>query len=61
LFNWLDRVQAGDEQETGAGGQLSAQNETSGLWLRKDFVEEARWQIWGVQSDDTGGGVTGSV
>lgn len=62
LFDWLDRVQAGDEQETVPGGlQPSGQNETSGLWLRRDFVEEARWQIWGVQSDDTGGDVPGTV
>jgi anaphase-promoting complex subunit 1 len=58
LFDWLDRVQAGDEQETLVGGaQVQAQNQTSGLWLRRDFVEEARWQIWGVQSEDAGEGV----
>ena len=26
-----------------------------GLWLRKGFVEEARWRIWGVQVGDYGG------
>jgi anaphase-promoting complex subunit 1 len=55
LFDWLDRVQAGDERETlAAGVQPQAQNQTSGLWLRRDFVEEAKWQIWGVQNEDTG-------
>ncbi|KAJ5886397.1 Negative regulator of mitosis [Penicillium subrubescens] len=58
LFDWLDRVQAGDEREISAGEeQVQAQNQTSGLWLRRDFIEEARWQIWGVQSEDHGDGV----
>jgi anaphase-promoting complex subunit 1 len=54
-------VQAGDEREISAGEgeeQVQAQNQTSGLWLRRDFVEEARWQIWGVQSEDNGEGLS---
>lgn len=23
--------------------------EGNGLWLRKEFIEEVRWKIWGVQ------------
>jgi anaphase-promoting complex subunit 1 len=58
LFDWQDRVQAGDEREISAGEeQVQAQNQTSGLWLRRDFIEEARWQIWGVQSEDHEDGV----
>lgn len=52
LFDWLDRSQ-GDEQT--AGHQPSqSQTPVSGLWLRKDFIEEARWQVWGVQVEDQG-------
>ncbi|KAJ5152905.1 Negative regulator of mitosis [Penicillium canariense] len=56
LFDWLDRVQAGDEREMLVGDVhlQQNQNQASGLWLRRDFVEEARWQIWGVQSEDRG-------
>lgn len=49
LFDWLDRTQPGDERD-----HLSrpSQGQPSGLWLRRDFVEDARWQIWGVQIGD---------
>lgn len=51
LFDWLERVQSGDESNslTAQGPSLS---QSSGLWLRRDFVEEAKWRIWGVQADD---------
>lgn len=52
LFDWLDRSQ-GDEQNAGHQ-QSQSQTPVSGLWLRKDFVEEARWQVWGVQVEDQG-------
>lgn len=50
LFDWLDRTQPGEERD-----HLSrsvSQGQPSGLWLRRDFVEDARWQIWGVQIGD---------
>ncbi|CRL20129.1 unnamed protein product [Penicillium camemberti] len=54
LFDWLDRTQPGDERDhLSSRGLLSpAQGQPSGLWLRRDFVEEARWQVWGVQVGD---------
>ncbi|KAJ5114641.1 hypothetical protein NUU61_000400 [Penicillium alfredii] len=56
LFDWLDRTQPDDDRDDRPG---SSQSQTSpnvaaasGLWLRRDFIEEARWQIWGVQIGD---------
>lgn len=52
LFDWLGRVQSGDEPD-GLSGQMQAQvQQPSGLWLRRDFLEEAKWQVWGVQIGD---------
>ena len=53
LFDWLDRVQSGDEPDV-LSGQLQQMQQASSLWLRRDFVEEARWQVWGVQIEDQG-------
>jgi anaphase-promoting complex subunit 1 len=53
LFDWLDRSH-GDEHDTASHQQSQSQTPVSGLWLRKDFVEEARWQVWGVQVEDQG-------
>ncbi|KAJ5937426.1 hypothetical protein N7454_004726 [Penicillium verhagenii] len=60
LFDWLDRSQS-DEQDT-VSGHLQSQFQTpaSGLWLRRDFIEEARWQVWGVQVGDQGVSTGGS-
>ena len=54
LFDWLDRMQSGDEPDALSGGLQQVQQAQS-LWLRRDFVEEARWQVWGVQIEDQGG------
>ena len=53
LFDWLDRSQTSEEQTDTPD---HVQTQASGLWLRRDFVEEARWQIWGVQVEDQGVG-----
>ncbi|CAI7678759.1 unnamed protein product [Penicillium pancosmium] len=55
LFDWLERVNSGDESNSltlSAQGASPSQSQSSGLWLRRDFVEEAKWRIWGVQADD---------
>ncbi|OQD77138.1 hypothetical protein PENDEC_c003G03396 [Penicillium decumbens] len=52
LFDWLDRVQSGDEPDALSGLQNHMQ--ASSLWLRRDFVEEAKWQVWGVQIENQG-------
>lgn len=59
LFNWIDR---GQVEEVGDDGEEVGDHDgkekslvsghKNGLWLRKDFVEEARWKIWGVQMGD---------
>lgn len=54
LFDWLDRVQAGDEQGSLSGQLQNQVQQASGLWLRRDFVEEAKWLVWGVQIEDQG-------
>ena len=63
LFSWVDRL--GDESPVADDGgaddtQTTVPDEpaglspgpSNGLWLRRDFVEEARWKIWGVQIGD---------
>ncbi|KAJ5632974.1 hypothetical protein N7490_009313 [Penicillium lividum] len=54
LFDWLDRSQGGEGDTRPDHLQSQFQTPVSGLWLRKDFVEEARWQVWGVQVEDQG-------
>ncbi|KAJ5162397.1 hypothetical protein N7492_007789 [Penicillium capsulatum] len=53
LFGWLDRSQS-DEEHTDTPSQIQTQTpvQASGLWLRKDFLEESRWQIWRVRVED---------
>lgn len=53
LFDWLDRVQAGAESGDSTSTSQN-QSPSSGLWLRRDFVEEAKWRVWGVQAEDQG-------
>lgn len=54
LFDWLDRTHPGDERDHLSRQVLSGEQkpQASGLWLRRDFVEDAKWQIWGVQIGD---------
>ncbi|CAG8095071.1 unnamed protein product [Penicillium salamii] len=52
LFDWLDRTQPGEERDH-LSRQVASQSDQklqrSGLWLRRDFIEDAKWQVWGVQ------------
>lgn len=50
LFDWLDRSQAPESESSGPSQEMRTL--PSGLWLRRDFIEEARWKIWGVQVED---------
>lgn len=59
LFNWIDRGQTEDGAEIeevddhGDGGERSlVSGDKNGLWLRRDFIEEARWKVWGIQMGD---------
>jgi anaphase-promoting complex subunit 1 len=54
LFDWLDRVQSSDEPDDLSGHSQNQLQQASSLWLRRDFVEEARWQVWGVQIEHQG-------
>lgn len=49
----------GDSQMVGsevtARGGVRKGGEGNGLWLRKEFIEEVRWKIWGVQVGDHDG------
>ncbi|KAJ5116446.1 hypothetical protein N7456_000794 [Penicillium angulare] len=54
LFDWLDRSESNGDDNASAYLQTQLQTKASGLWLRKDFVEEARSLIWGVQIEDQG-------
>ncbi|KAJ6153832.1 hypothetical protein N7470_006791, partial [Penicillium chermesinum] len=49
LFDWLDRSQSAENE---LAGSQEMRILPSGLWLRRDFIEEARWKIWGVQIED---------
>ncbi|KAJ6085246.1 hypothetical protein N7499_004875 [Penicillium canescens] len=50
LFDWLDRTQPVERDSLDPG--MKAVQPPSGLWLRRDFVDDARWQVWGVQIGD---------
>ncbi|RAQ43928.1 negative regulator of mitosis [Aspergillus flavus] len=58
LFNWVDscsdeRVPVIEKEiETSNDAIPRVSGQSQGLWLRQDFVEEARWKVWGVQTDD---------
>ncbi|KAL3466819.1 hypothetical protein BJX64DRAFT_218435 [Aspergillus heterothallicus] len=48
LFNWLDvETQEEDNEE-----KDTASLQSSGLWLRRDYIEELRWKVWGIQAGD---------
>ncbi|KAL4786432.1 hypothetical protein BJX76DRAFT_355159 [Aspergillus varians] len=55
LFSWIDTgsfpSESYEERQDREGSPPSR-----GLWLRRDYVEELRWKIWGVQTGDHGGG-----
>ena len=50
LFDWMESV--ADKEGKGRPANEVAGN--GGLWLRRDFIEEARWKIWGIQVGDRG-------
>ncbi|KAJ5110796.1 hypothetical protein N7532_001331 [Penicillium argentinense] len=50
LFDWLESVEARATADD--GDEMSAAQHRSDLWLRRDFIEEAKWLVWGVQVDD---------
>jgi anaphase-promoting complex subunit 1 len=59
LFDWMDSV--ADQEGKGSAADGLGQDDimkgvpgNGGLWLRRDFIEEARWKIWGVQIGDSG-------
>lgn len=43
-----DEAEEGEEE---GGREIGGEN---GLWLRKEFIEDVRWRIWGVQIGDHG-------
>lgn len=54
LFSWLDSQveQPGWTAEDEVHDEPHAGTTPDGLWLRRDFVEESRWKVWGVQTGD---------
>ncbi|OJJ34252.1 hypothetical protein ASPWEDRAFT_113076 [Aspergillus wentii DTO 134E9] len=53
LFNWIDRNAMEDQgDEEVEGEDMGPTGPGNGLWLRRDFIEEARWKIWGIQAGD---------
>ncbi|KAK1146660.1 Anaphase-promoting complex subunit 1 [Aspergillus melleus] len=56
LFSWIEtesneRARTTEETEgSGSGSGLSRQSDSP--WLRRDFLEETRWKIWGIQVGD---------
>ncbi|KAL3469159.1 negative regulator of mitosis [Aspergillus californicus] len=52
LFSWIDAslfTSGGDESNQDGGG---SQMQSSGLWLRREYIEEAKWRIRGIQTGD---------
>ena len=60
LFNWIEegRLEDRAESEEDDGDHVIdkekslVSDDKNGLWLRKDFIEEAKWKVWGVQMGD---------
>lgn len=42
-----DRGEGDSQMVIGDGGKGIATGEDNGLWLRREFIEEVRWRIWG--------------
>jgi anaphase-promoting complex subunit 1 len=57
LFDWLDHSSPAAENVVDSLSSSSAAQPPV-LWLRRDFVEEARWLVWGVQVGDSDGPVS---
>ena len=63
LFSWIDEGSFPGEsveekrsrQKSASSLPFSGNGGEGGLWLKKDYVEELRWKIWGVQIGDHGG------
>ncbi|KAL4922154.1 hypothetical protein BDW62DRAFT_173030 [Aspergillus aurantiobrunneus] len=57
LFGWIDTgsfpSESYEERRDREGCAPS-----NGLWLRRDYVEELKWKIWGIQTGDYGGSET---
>ncbi|KKK23392.1 hypothetical protein P175DRAFT_0434403 [Aspergillus ochraceoroseus IBT 24754] len=54
LFSWVESgsyLQGGGEDAERQEGESTSSN---GLWLRRDYIEETRWKIWGLQIGEEG-------
>ncbi|EDP53140.1 hypothetical protein KXV98_006243 [Aspergillus fumigatus] len=49
LYSWLDHVRAGEDTEAHGDDDDDEIAASKGLWLRREFLEETRWKVWGVQ------------
>ncbi|KAL4884985.1 hypothetical protein BJY04DRAFT_214868 [Aspergillus karnatakaensis] len=60
MFGWIDSssFMAVDSGECRQGEEVSTQ--TNGLWLRRDYIEEIRWRILGVQTGGDAGASSSS-
>ncbi|KAE8144689.1 hypothetical protein BDV25DRAFT_145374 [Aspergillus avenaceus] len=53
LFNWIDsRSEEKVHEEESQTSVVRTSGQSDGLWLRQDFMEEARWKIWSAQTRD---------
>ncbi|KAL4930232.1 anaphase promoting complex subunit 1 [Aspergillus undulatus] len=52
LFAWIDEGSFPGDSVEEKHARRKGGAERGGLWLRKDYVEELRWKIWGVQMGD---------
>ncbi|CRG83550.1 hypothetical protein PISL3812_00903 [Talaromyces islandicus] len=57
LFDWLDletetgqRKDIENMQDSSHGSTTESRKRRTGLWLKRDVIEEARWKIWSVQA-----------
>ncbi|KAL4762872.1 anaphase promoting complex subunit 1 [Aspergillus foveolatus] len=52
LFAWIDAGSSfpSESDEEKRDRQENGSTPSSGHWLRRDYVEELRWKIWGVQA-----------
>lgn len=51
LFSWIEREQGDAETDGELDIDEGLRTSENGLWLRREFIEEARWKVWGVQDE----------
>ncbi|EFR02623.1 mitosis negative regulator [Nannizzia gypsea CBS 118893] len=54
IFAWMDSAKNSSSDDGGSGGQdKDGVSVSRSRWLKQEVIEDARWNIWRIQSGDT--------